>query len=299
MLVPWLWNVSADAGHAAVRGVPLLPDEWLTAIVASAALAGVGWLAVGVLLELLSLVPGAVGRGADRVAEVVTPRLVRRAAGALLGVGLVAGLAPGASGAAPSAAAVVVRGASAPLPDPGFAPLPDAGLPPLPDAGFAPLPDAGPAPLPYAGPAPLLDAGLAPLPDPALAPLPDPGFAPLPDPGLAPVPIPARTPAAEGPTGRGPGWVPGPPVVRAHPDVRVLSPAPRPRATRDAPAEVVVRRGDSLWSIAARHLGPDASDAEIAGAWPAWFQANRDLVGDDPDLLRPGQVLRAPEGVVS
>jgi nucleoid-associated protein YgaU len=62
---------------------------------------------------------------------------------------------------------------------------------------------------------------------------------------------------------------------------------------------VVVRRGDSLWSIAARHLGPDASDAEIAGAWPAWFQANRDLVGDDPDLLRPGQVLRAPEGVVS
>jgi len=62
---------------------------------------------------------------------------------------------------------------------------------------------------------------------------------------------------------------------------------------------VVVRRGDSLWSIAARHLEPDASDAEIAGAWPAWFQANRDLVGDDPDLLRPGQVLRAPEGVVS
>ena len=60
-----------------------------------------------------------------------------------------------------------------------------------------------------------------------------------------------------------------------------------------------MRRGDSLWSIAARHLGPDASDAEIARAWPAWFEANRDVVGDDPDLLRPGQVLRAPEGVVS
>ena len=69
---------------------------------------------------------------------------------------------------------------------------------------------------------------------------------------------------AEEPTARGPGWVPGPPVVRAHPDVRVLSPAPRPGTTRDTPAEVVVRRGDSLWSIAARHLGPDASDAEIA-----------------------------------
>ena len=60
-----------------------------------------------------------------------------------------------------------------------------------------------------------------------------------------------------------------------------------------------MQRGDTLWSIAARHLGPDASDAEIAHAWPAWFEANRGVVGDDPDLLRPGQVLRAPEGVVS
>ena len=259
VLVPWLWNVSADAGHAAVRGVPLRPDESLTAIVASAAVAGVGWLAVGVLLERLSLVPGAVGRGADRVAEVVTPRLVRHAAGALLGVGLAAGLAPGASVAAPSAAATAVRATSAPLADLGQALVPDAGV----------------------------------------APLPDPGFAPVPDPGVAPVPDPGRAPAAEEPTARGPGWVPGPPVVRAHPDVRVLSPAPRPGATRDTPAEVVVRRGDSLWSIAARHLGPDASDAEIAGAWPAWFEANRDVVGDDPDQLRPGQVLHAPKAVVS
>lgn len=291
VLVPWLWNVSADAGHAAVRGVPLRPDESLTAIVASAAVAGVGWLAVGVLLELLSLVPGAVGRGADRVAEVVTPRLVRHAAGALLGVGLVAGLAPGASVAAPSAAATAVRATSAPLADLGQALVPDAGVAPLPDPGFAPLPDAGFAPLP--------DAGVAPVPDPGLAHLPDPGFAPVPDPGVAPPPDPARAPTAEEPTPRGPGWVPGPPVVRAHPDVRVLSPAPRPRTTRDTPAEVVVRRGDSLWSIAARHLGPDASDAEIAGAWPAWFEANRDVVGDDPDQLRPGQVLHAPKAVVS
>jgi nucleoid-associated protein YgaU len=54
-----------------------------------------------------------------------------------------------------------------------------------------------------------------------------------------------------------------------------------------------------LWSIVARHLGPDVSDGEIARAWPAWFEANRAVVGDDPDLLRPGQVLRAPEGVRS
>jgi len=263
-LGPWLWNVSADAGHAAVRGVPVRPDEALTAIVASAALVAVGWLALGVLLELVSLVPGAVGRGADRVSDVVTPGLVRHAVGALLGVGLVAGLAPGASVAAPATA---VHAASDPLPDPGFAPLPGPGI------------------------APLTDPGLAPLPEPELAPLPEPGFAPLPEP--------ERAPAADEPTASPRGWTPDAPVVRAHPDLRVLSPAPRPATSHDAPAEVVVQRGDTLWSIAARHLGPDASDAEIAHAWPAWFEANRGVVGDDPDLLRPGQVLRAPEGVVS
>ena len=25
-----------------------------------------------------------------------------------------------------------------------------------------------------------------------------------------------------------------------------------------------------------------------------WYAANRDVIGDDPSLLRPGQVLRAP-----
>ncbi len=60
-----------------------------------------------------------------------------------------------------------------------------------------------------------------------------------------------------------------------------------------------MHRGDSLWSIAARHLGPGASDAEIARAWPAWFAENRDVVGDDPDLILPGQVLRPPQVVTS
>ena len=60
-----------------------------------------------------------------------------------------------------------------------------------------------------------------------------------------------------------------------------------------------MRRGDTLWSVAARHLGPGASDAEIAKAWPAWFAENRDVVGDDPDLILPGQVLRPPQVVTS
>jgi nucleoid-associated protein YgaU len=62
----------------------------------------------------------------------------------------------------------------------------------------------------------------------------------------------------------------------------------------DGTPPVVVRRGDTLWTIAARQLGPDATDAEIAEQWPRWWRANRTRIGDDPDLLLPGQVLEAP-----
>lgn len=61
-----------------------------------------------------------------------------------------------------------------------------------------------------------------------------------------------------------------------------------------ATAEIVVRPGDSLWAIAARHLGPQATDVQISEAWPHWHAANRDLIGDNPDLLQPGQALRPP-----
>ncbi len=66
------------------------------------------------------------------------------------------------------------------------------------------------------------------------------------------------------------------------------------RPSSPAVAEVVVVSGDSLWSIAARHLGPGADAAEVAEAWPAWWDANRAVVGDDPDLLLPGQRLVVP-----
>lgn len=65
----------------------------------------------------------------------------------------------------------------------------------------------------------------------------------------------------------------------------------RPSGTSRA---YVVVRGDSLWTIAARHLRDDADPGEIAAAWPRWWQANRATIGDDPDEIRPGQVLHAP-----
>lgn len=62
----------------------------------------------------------------------------------------------------------------------------------------------------------------------------------------------------------------------------------------DPGSTVVVGAGDSLWLIAARMAGPGASDAQIAHAWPRWYQANREAIGPDPDLLHIGTVLTRP-----
>lgn len=75
-------------------------------------------------------------------------------------------------------------------------------------------------------------------------------------------------------------------VTRQHLAHRSPSPA--------TPTRVTVRPGDCLWSIAAQALGPAATGAQVAAAWPVWWSANRDLIGDDPDLLRPGLQLRVP-----
>ena len=87
-----------------------------------------------------------------------------------------------------------------------------------------------------------------------------------------------------------PGWTPSRPLERPQPSPHLVA-GPSPRASSPS---VVVLRGDSLWEIAARHLGPDASDAEVAVEWPRWYAANRAVIGDDPDLLLPGQVLQVP-----
>jgi LysM repeat protein len=60
------------------------------------------------------------------------------------------------------------------------------------------------------------------------------------------------------------------------------------------PDTVVVAPGDTLWHIAQRALPSDAGAADIASAWPAWYAQNAELIGDDPDLIQPGQVLHAP-----
>ena len=69
--------------------------------------------------------------------------------------------------------------------------------------------------------------------------------------------------------------------------------APRRDAT-PTPETYVVRPGDTLWDIAATALPSTASASDIAAAWPHWWRLNRSVVGADPGLILPGQVLRVP-----
>jgi nucleoid-associated protein YgaU len=72
-----------------------------------------------------------------------------------------------------------------------------------------------------------------------------------------------------------------------------LGPLGGPQHQAD-PSTVTVVRGDSLWRIAARHLGPGATDAEVALEWPRWYAANRAVIGPDPAIIHAGQVLTVP-----
>lgn len=55
--------------------------------------------------------------------------------------------------------------------------------------------------------------------------------------------------------------------------------------------------GESLWSITADLLGPEADDATVAAAWPLLHRANAELIGPDPDVLHPGVLLALPSAL--
>lgn len=83
------------------------------------------------------------------------------------------------------------------------------------------------------------------------------------------------------------------------------APTESPSDTQDGetpttPHTVVVRSGDSLWSISDDLLGPASSDpAEIAAAWPMLHEANQDVIGTDPDQLFPGMELTVPASLTT
>ena len=172
------------------------------------------------------------------------------------------------------------------------APLATAATQPSPDPQPRPAVSAPWAPTATAAGGLVLPLPLRSLAAPAAPAVPAAG--PAPDPAAAAQPTPALGPALPG-TGpspaASPAWIPPAPAV-----------APGTLAARElrtetpdiGGAEVTVRAGDSLWSLAASRLGPLASDVDIAVEWPRLYQANRSVIGDSPDLLHPGQVLRLP-----
>ncbi len=101
-------------------------------------------------------------------------------------------------------------------------------------------------------------------------------------------PSPRATPAA-------PANRTGPNRATDAPITPPLAPAPIAPALEPAPAPThVVSPGDCLWDIAARLLGPGASNAAIDHGWRAIYGANHAAIGADPGLIHPGLVLTLP-----
>ena len=73
---------------------------------------------------------------------------------------------------------------------------------------------------------------------------------------------------------------------------REVAPASRNHATRSSHQVVV---GDSLWSIACQELSDDASPPEILEYSLRIHAANLDVMGDNPNILYPGQTLTLPD----
>jgi hypothetical protein len=239
-------------GSLAGAGSATDPTAPLVAAVALLAWAVAGWLALTVVVVLLSRVPGLLGRTARALAGRVAPATVRRAVEAALGITVAVGVvAPPAALASPAT-------------------LPTATLPTAVAAAEAawdldwPSRTATPTSSP---PAPAAPGPAAPTPRPAPA-----------------VTATRPPPPAEPPRARPAPVTAPPPVVRHSP-------------VAPAAGAVVVRPGDTLWSLAEASLrgaGTAPTDRQVAQAWPRWWAANREAVGGDPDLLLPGTVLRPP-----
>lgn len=121
----------------------------------------------------------------------------------------------------------------------------------------------------------------------------------LPDPswrsggGAAPPSASARARPAEAPDRTTRAALPPPPSSRS----TDRSPATGSPGRTEVSRQVTVRSGDSLWRIAERELGPEASTVVIDRTWRQLWADNRAAIGDNPDLIHPGLVLsHTPEG---
>jgi hypothetical protein len=261
------------------------------------------WSGLVCLAALGTRLPGIAGAAARRVLVSITPAVVRRVVLAAAGVSIAAGLAACGSSAAastppsgpptsaivsstPMTGSTVIPGVSVDLDwpvtaaaeHPAESTRTDRTTPPAPSptavfpaaaAGSTtatpPTPEAGTSAPPTATPTGMTRPPTEPGPSMA---------------GAAA----ARNPTPHSTAGPGP----------AAPTAAPTDAGPAPIAM-DATAGVIVRPGDSLWSIAAAQLPAGATARQIDATWRAWYRANRDVIGPNPNLVIPGQVLQAPQ----
>lgn len=285
------WSAGGPKRGTAVAD-PSDPTRLLVAVLGLAAWACAAYLLLVLALTWAARAPGLLGRGAAGLARRVAPAALRRTCELALGLTLAA-----APGAVPALAAPT---SPTPAP-PGVTVTTDLDWPgvagrPGPPTGTAGAPTTTAA----AGAPPAAPARSGS----ATAPPPPARNPPTAAPPRAATPAPGPTAAARPPTrGRdrpSPAPPPGPAGPAPRPAARPHPAPPRPQLHSPAPegrhlaAPVLVRPGDSLWSLAARALGPGATDRQVATSWPAWWSANRQVIGEDPDLLQPGMRLVPP-----
>jgi LysM repeat protein len=244
------------------RPGPASFDTLIAAGAAAAAWVSLAWLTVGFLLAALASLPTRGGRWCATASSHLAPAAVRRLACVVVGGALISGTGLAETLPASAASSAAVPAASPQLPD-------------LDRPVGRPGASSSPA-------SPAADPGLGAASDSVRTASADPTRLRFPD-----------SPVAEPTTGlAAPSR-----QARATPEPVPLVASPS-RAPRSAD-EVVVHRGDTLWGIAARRLGPRASVAEIAAEWPRWHAANRRVIGGNPHLIRPGQRLRVPAPAVN
>lgn len=94
-----------------------------------------------------------------------------------------------------------------------------------------------------------------------------------------------------------PGLSPSPgvnpsPAGSSSPTAAAVTPGPPPPATGTAGC-IRVQPGDTLWALTADLLST-TDPVRLAQGWPALWAANRSVIGADPNLLYPGELLRVP-----
>lgn len=252
----WVASAGADIAASTLAGAAL----WCVAV----------WLGVGLTAAAATQLPGTLGRLARAVSRAVLPGAVYRVVAGAAGLGVL--FAPVAAGAltAPRLAGGGPTVTSSAV-------VPSIPSPIWPATTLSPADAHGPS----VGTRPEVTTA--------------PNTKPMPTPTWPSSPVTRMPPIPKRATGSAAGSAPAPVPRAVHPRPARHSRATQPVTKAPIPGRaVVIRSGDSLWRVAAARLGRKATPANIADSWPQWYAANRAAIGDDPGLIRVGQVLQPP-----